>query len=118
MTIYNAIDEANLFMLRDLSRLYLSPKRVKRLTTIQGACITTDSIRSRTSVPADAITLSHLVEHPELGFSFRFRVVWREEALFRPAVHVAIEKEWDDAGLGSPAAVSAAINDWLQAATP
>lgn len=118
MFIYNATSEANLFMLQKLARTYLAPKRVKRFTTIEGACITTDSIRNRTSVPADAITLSHLVEHPELGFSFRFRVVWREETLFRPAVHVAIDTEWDDAGLGSPAAVSVAINDWLQAVTP
>lgn len=119
MSNTTTINEANSLMVQRLAQSYLSPKLFQSVCTVEGGSISTRPVSSRTNVPADAITLSHLVEHPELGFSFRFRVVWREGRLFQPAAtHVVIEQEWDDANLGSPAAVSAAINEWLRAVTP
>ena len=119
MSKNNTIGEANSLMVQRLAQSYLSPKVSHSARTIEGGSISTKRISNRINVPADAITLSHLVEHPEQGFSFRFRAVWWEGQLLRPtATHVVIEQEWDDAGHGSPAAVSAAINDWLQAVTP
>lgn len=113
------ISEANSLMVQRLAQSYLSPKLLQSVRTIEGGSISTRHVSNRANVPDDAITLSHLVEHPEQGFSFRFRAVWREGQLLRPtATHVVIEQEWDDAEHGSPAAVSAAINDWLQAVTP
>lgn len=115
----NYVTLANAVMVQHVARAYLAPARAASGRTIEGARITTKKVANRASVPADAITLSHLVEHSELGFSFRFRAVWHEGRLLTPtATHVAIEREWDDANLGSPAAVSAAINEWLQAVTP
>ena len=119
MSNNSVINEANSYMVQRLAQLYLSPKLPQSVRTIEGGSISTKHIPNRTNVPADAITLSHLVEHPEQGFSFRFRAVWREGQLLRPAAtHVVIEQEWDEVGHGNPAAVSAAINDWLQAVTP
>lgn len=112
------ISEANSLMVQRLAQSYLSPKPPKQVHTIEGGIISTKRVSNRTNVPADAITLSHLVEHPEQGFSFRFRAVWRDGQLLRPtATHVVIEQEWDEAEHGSSAAVSAAINEWLQAVT-
>jgi hypothetical protein len=111
------IREANALMVQHLAHSYLSP--AAPASVLEGASISTQRVANRTNVPANAITLNHLVEHPELGFSFRLRAVWHDGKLHRPtAVHVVIDGEWDEAHLGSPAAVSAAINDWLQAVTP
>ena len=115
----NTINEANFIMVQRLAQFYLSPKLFQSVRIIEGGSISTRRVSNRTNVPADAITFSHFVDHPELGFSFRFRAVWWEGQLLRPtATHVVIEQEWDDAEHGSPAAVSAAINEWLQAVTP
>ena len=119
MTVISIIDSANSLMVQRFARSYLVPGQGTEPLTIEGASIAAKRVANRTSVPADALTLSYLVEHPELGFAFRFRAVWREGQLFRPtATHVVIEREWDEGGHGSPAAVSAAINQWLQAVTP
>lgn len=119
MSNANIICVANALMVQHLARLYLSPARTISVRIIEGGHVTTRQVANRTSVPASAITLSHLVEHPELGFTFRFRAVWNGQTLLSPtATHCVIEQEWDDADLGSPAAVSAAINEWLQAVTP
>jgi hypothetical protein len=119
MSNTNTISAANSLMVQRLAQSYLSPKLFRPVRTIEGGSISTRQISNRLNVPAAAITLSHLVEHPEQGFSFRFRAVWHEGQLLRPtATHVVMEQEWDDAQHGSPAAVSAAINDWLQAVTP
>lgn len=119
MNLNSIICAANALMVQRLAHLYLSPSRAQPAKIIEGGHITTRQVANRTNVPANAVTLSHLVEHPELGFSFRFRAVWNGQALLSPtATHCVIEQEWDDADLGSPAAVSAAINEWLQAVTP
>jgi hypothetical protein len=110
------IAAANSLMVQRLARSYLSLKDAAPYRALEGACITTRRAANRTNVPCDAVTLVHLVEHHELGFTFRFRTVWRSGQLLQPlATHVVIEQEWDDSDLGSPAAVSAAINEWLQA---
>jgi len=117
MSAIYTIRNANALMVQHFALSYLSP--AAPASTIEGASISTRRIGNRTSVPSNAVTLSHLVEHPELGFSFRFRAVWQDGKLLRPtATHVVIEQEWNEGDHGSPAAVSAAINDWLQAVTP
>lgn len=116
MSNYIAINQANVLMVHLFARFYLSPKYLNKPITVEGGSVTHNCVSNRTNVPADATTFAYLVEHPELGFSFRFRAVWREGKLYHPAVHTVIEKEWDE-GAGSPAAVSAAINQWLQAVT-
>lgn len=119
MTAINTIVTANALMVQRFARSYLVPGQSPEIVTIEGASIAAKRVANRTSLPADAITHSYLVEHPELGFAFRFRAVWREGQLFRPtATHVVIEREWDEGNHGSSAAVSAAINEWLQAVTP
>lgn len=117
MSNYNPINTANTLMFQRFAKSYLAPKYLNKVTTVEGGCITHKRLSNRTNVPADAATFSYLVEHPELGFSFRVRVVWRDGKLYHPAVHAVIEGEWDE-GAGSPAAVTAAINEWLQAVTP
>lgn len=119
MSNINTLSVANALMVQHLARSYLSTCQGTGAVSIEGASISIKRIANRTSVPADTITFSYLVENPELGFAFRFRAAWREGNLLCPAAtHVVIEQEWDDADLGSPAAVSAVINEWLQAVTP
>ena len=118
MSKISPVCAANALMIQHFARSYLSAHQGVGVVSIEGACINTTRIANRSGVPDDAITLSHLVEHPELGFAFRFRAVWRGGHLFHPpATHVVIHQEWDEGDHGSPAAVSMAINQWLRAVT-
>ena len=83
--------------------------------TIEGACISRRKTGRRSGVAADAISYRYLVEHPEQGWSFAFRSVWRDGNLMSPtATHTVIESYYDDAETGDIVAVQEAVNDWLK----
>ncbi|KOX59196.1 hypothetical protein ADL19_05675 [Streptomyces purpurogeneiscleroticus] len=83
--------------------------------SIEGACIKVEQARHRTGVPRDAQCVRYEVEHPEAGWSFTGRAVWRANKLFEPkATHTIVESVRGDARYGhDDDAVAVAVNDWL-----
>ncbi|WP_238193285.1 hypothetical protein [Methylobacterium frigidaeris] len=119
LSMTSPLNIANSMLLQSVARQYLAPNCVVSVISMQGACISTKRIANRTSVPADAVTLVHLVEHAELGFTFRFRAVWRNNKLLDPkATHVVLEQMWDDTDQDGIDAIAGTINEWLQSVTP
>ncbi|TXN17216.1 hypothetical protein FV219_00890 [Methylobacterium sp. WL122] len=85
--------------------------------TIEGACVTIEPTRHRTGVPRDARCVRYKVEHPEEGWTFTGRAVWRANKLYEPkATHTCIEIVSGDARYGEDEdMVATAINDWMKA---
>ena len=108
------LDDANQVTVQRLIQKYLSPQSGV-VSTIWDACVTAQRIGNRHGVPADAATYRYEFTHPELGFAFSARAVWRLGRLMQPmAVHTVIEDYEDTGGHGSDAAVRFVANDWLQ----
>lgn len=109
---FNALNDANHIAIQRLARNYLAPNE-RLMWPFEGACITAKPTWNRCGVPADAESYRYLVEHPDQGWSFAFRAVWRSGDLMKPAVHVAVEGIYDDDDHGEQA-VLALINEWLR----
>lgn len=106
------LDEANQITVQRLIRRYLSPES-DPIRTIEGACVTMKRIGNRYGVPPDADTYRYEFLHPELGFAFSARTVWRCGDLMPPiGVHAVIE-DYDDEGRHGRA-LRAVVNNWLQ----
>ncbi|WP_455976686.1 hypothetical protein [Methylorubrum populi] len=119
MTTSNSINEANSLMLQQFALHYLLSAADEAPLLVEGASVEPRRVSNRTNVPAASVSMTYIIEHPELGFGFRFRAVWFDGALLPPsATHVVIEREWDNTDSRTPASTSEAINDWLQAVTP
>ena len=116
MKVYELIETAN-----DLGFQHLATRRLRlddgeTVWTVEGASIEAEDIKRRTGVPADAKPVRYKVQHPEDGWSFVGRAVWRGTKLLEPkAVHNVIETYNDDDGRygNDDDAVAAAVNDWL-----
>lgn len=108
------LDEANNLIVQRFIRKYLTSGD-DNIRTVYGACVTFTRISNRYGVPPDAQTYRYTIWHPDFGFSFDVRAVWRCNDLMRPiAVHTLIEDYEDKADLGDDLAVRRAANDWLQ----
>ncbi|GJD54754.1 hypothetical protein [Methylobacterium dankookense] len=108
------LDDANQITIRRLIEKYLSPQG-EPLNTIWEACVTAQRIGNRYGVPADAVTYRYEFTHPDLGFSFSARAVWRLGRLMQPlGVHTVIEDYEDTGGHGGDSAVLLVVNDWLR----
>jgi hypothetical protein len=106
------LDEANQITVQRLIRRYLSPDS-DPIVTIEGACVMMKRVGNRYGVPPDGVTCRYQFLHPELGFAFNARAVWRCGDLMSPiGVHTVIEDYDDQAGHGR--ALCAVVNDWLQ----
>jgi len=108
------LEEANQIIVQRFIRQYLSPKGAS-VRTIEGACVEMRQIGNRYGIVPDASTYRYEVTHPDLGFGFTTRAVWRCGDLMHPlAVHTVIEDYNDLGGHGSDDAVRLVANDWLQ----
>ncbi|MBP1180911.1 hypothetical protein [Methylobacterium sp. PvR107] len=117
MKMYELVETANSAGFQHLVSQYLCLHNGETTWTVEGASITVQDARRRTGIPADARPVRYLVEHPEQGWSFAGRAVWRLGRLFEPkAVHNCIERYWDDREqYGDDNAIVAAVNEWLKA---
>jgi hypothetical protein len=99
-----------------LIRLYLSDLRKSVWTIEEDACVSARSVSNRYGVPPDAQTRRYVIEHPDQGWSFSARAVWRNGKLMEPVgTHVRIEGYYDDRDeLGGSAAARSAANEWLR----
>jgi hypothetical protein len=85
-------------------------------STPKGACISARSVARRYGVPPDATCWRYLIEHPELGWSFAVRAVWRDGKLMPPvATHTVIESYYaeNDERYVQTEDVAVAVNEWL-----
>lgn len=115
MKVHQLIETANDAGFQHLVKGYCRLDDEQDVWTIEGACITVEQARHRTGVPRDAKCVRYEVEHPEAGWSFRGRAVWRSNKLFQPlATHTCIENFDGDARYGNDDMVASAINDWMQ----
>ncbi len=75
----------------------------------------TTAIANRFGVPRDAVTLRYEVWHPEQGFAFDVRAVWRCNDLMKPvATHTVIEDYTNKGDHEDDLAVRLAANEWLR----
>lgn len=108
------LDEANNLIVQRLIRLYLDPDGAA-VQTIYDACVTTIKISNRFGIPPDAVTVRYEFWHPDYGFAFDVRAVWRCGDLFKPvAVHTVIEDYTNKGNHEDDLAVRLAANDWLR----
>ena len=113
MLISTTLDEANHLIVQHLIRRYLPPG--VSVATIEEACATAQRIGNRHGVPRDAVTYLYTIEHPEQGFAFDVRAVWRCGKLLPPTATHTVILDYEDQGVhGSDQAVRLAVNDWLQ----
>lgn len=113
------IISANSILIQHFARSYLSEIVEENPTILEGAYIQTRRIGNRSNVPTAAVTTSHLIQHPELGFSLKCRAVWFAGRLLPPTTtHVAIECISHTGSRGTDAEAIAAGNEWLRAVTP
>ena len=114
MSQLSPLDEACQLTFRILIPRYLSPEG-EPVRTFEGACVVIERIGNRYGVPRDAVSYLYEIEHPELGFAFTARAVWRCGDLMAPlAVHTTILDFEDRGGHGSEHAVKLAANEWLR----
>jgi hypothetical protein len=114
MNHFKTIEHANEIIVQRLILNYLSPGG-DCIRTIEGACIQMQRIGNRHGVPRDATSRLYEVEHPELGFAFTARAVWRDGALMEPwAVHCVVLDYEDRGSHGDDHTVKLAANDWLR----
>lgn len=109
------IHEGNQCTTRWLLNQYLPELEGSNVWSRDGACITTRRA-TRTGVPLDAACWRVVIEHPEQGWSYAVRAVWRGGRLMSPvATHCVIEAYFaDDEGLVvDPQAACMAVNEWL-----
>lgn len=112
------LNDANQIMVQRLIQMYLSPQ-ADDVGTIWDACVTQRRIGNRYGVLPDASTYRYEFTHPELGFAFSARAVFRLGRLMQPiGVHTVIEDYEDRGDHGSDHAVQLAVNDWLQSFAP
>lgn len=89
---------------RMLVREQLRSERGRSTWRVGEASVVAEPTRHRTGIPADAVCLRYLVEHPEEGWTFSARAVWRMGQLFKPwGTHVRIERYWDEMPSGTAA---------------
>ncbi|MBM1169865.1 hypothetical protein [Microvirga arabica] len=113
----NVIESANQLIIQRVAARYLAPAQESYICVIEGACVTTRRSWNRYGVPTDATCWRHVFEHPQYGWSFAVRSVWRDERLHEPvAVHTVITDYYiDDTNLiGDEAACIRSINEWMQ----
>jgi hypothetical protein len=111
------IEAANQLCIQRIVRQYLAPEQESHVCTIEGACVTTRRSWNRYGVPADASCWHYVFEHPEFGWSFTVRSVFRDGRLHEPvAVHTTITNYYaDDTDLiADEKAACIAINEWMQ----
>lgn len=114
MILNTPLENANQVTIQRLVQKYLSPQD-EDVSTIWDACVTQRRISNRYGVPPDAATYRYEFTHPELGFAFSARAVFRLGRLMQPiGVHTVIEEYEDRGDHGSDYAVQLAVNDWLQ----
>lgn len=114
--IYELIETANDAGFHHLVSRYLRLDDGETVWSVEGASVEVEDAKRRTGVPADAKSVRYKVQHPDGGWSFVGRAVWRGNKLFEPkAVHNVIESYNDDDGRydGNDDAVAAAVNEWL-----
>lgn len=110
----NPLDDANNLIVQRLIREYLDPAGPE-VRTVEGACVVTTKIGNRHGVPPDAVTVRYEFWHPEHGFAFDVRAVWRCGDLFKPvAVHTVIEDYTNRGDHKDDLAVRIVANDWLR----
>jgi hypothetical protein len=110
------IRDANQLTSQRLISHYLPSPEGKNVWTHEEACISAHRVANRYGVPPDAMTWRYVVQHPEFGWSFTVRAVWRCGKLMPPlATHVVVESYYndDEAQLPDEASAVAAINEWL-----
>lgn len=110
------VNEVNQYITCKLVMRYLTYPTQDKVWSVADACITVRRSGRRFGVPADATSWRYLIKHPELGWSYAVRAVWRNQKLFEPvAVHTVIEEYFADEEELVPDENVAAlcINDWL-----
>lgn len=108
--------DANQLTSQRLISQYLPSPDSDNIWPHDGACLSARRVPNRYGVPPDATTWRYLVEHPQFGWSYAIRAVWRCGKLMSPlATHVAVESYFndDDAQLPTEASVVIAVNEWL-----
>lgn len=113
----NLIEAANQLCIQRIVRRYLAPEQENHVCTIEGACVTTRRSWNRYGVPADATCWRHVFEHPQYGWSFAVRSVWRDGRMYEPLpVHTLITNYYaDDTNLiADENAACIAVNEWIQ----
>lgn len=116
METNSIIIEANQLTSQRLIQQYLPTVDGNNVWTDGDACISARPIPNRYGVPPDARSWRYLIQHPEQGWSYAVRAVWRNDSLMRPlAVHVVIENYFvdDETVLADEDAASLAANEWL-----
>lgn len=114
--IDQSILDANQLTSQRLLSHYLPSLDSDNVWTHEGACISSRRVASRFGVPPDATTWRYHVQHPEFGWSYNIRAVWRSGKLMPPlATHVVVEGYFNDneAQLPNEASAVLAINEWL-----
>ena len=111
-----SIYDANQLTSQRLLSHYLPSTDGDNVWTHERACISTRRVANRCGIPPDATTWRYRVEHPDFGWSYSIRAVWRCCELMPPlATHVVIEGYFNDDETQLPTEDSAvlAVNDWL-----
>lgn len=105
------VHDANQLTSQRLINQYLPSTDGANVWTHEGTCISAGRIPNRYGVPPDATSWRYLIEHPEQGWSYAVRAVWRGGFLMPPlAVHVVIESYFDE----DEDAACLAVNEWLR----
>jgi hypothetical protein len=110
------IRDANELTSQRLISHYLPSPEGHNAWTHEGACLSARRVANRSGVPPDATSWRYLVQHPDQGWSYAARTVWREGSLMRPlAVHTVIEcyTADDETIVPTEEAAVLAVNDWL-----
>lgn len=108
--------DANQITAQRFVRHYLPSDERRNVWTVEGACVSARRT-ARYGLPADAECWRYLIEHPEAGWSFAMRVVWRDGGLMCPlATHVVIETYYidDESKLGGISAAHKGVQEWLR----
>src|SRR3954451_18560955 len=111
-----SVHDANQLTSQRLLSHYLPSPDGDNVWTHEGACISSRRVANRYGVPPDATTWRYRIEHPEFGWSYNIRAVWRCGKLMPPlATHVVVEDYFNDDETQLPDEASAvmAINEWL-----
>jgi hypothetical protein len=110
------IRDANQLTSQRLISHYLPSPDSDNVWTHEGACLSARRVANRYGAPPDATTWRYVVQHPEFGWSYAIRAVWRSGKLMPPlATHVIVECYCndDETQLPDEAAAVVAINEWL-----
>jgi hypothetical protein len=111
------VRDANQLTSQRLVSHYLPTSEGNNVWTHEDACLAARRIPNRYGVPPDATTWRYTVQHPEMGWTFAIRAVWRCGKLMAPfATHVVIEcyNNDDEAQLPDEGSAALAVNDWLR----